>query len=84
MQDVVEQEARESHNTLGAAFANLNDSPGRNATNANGFVVQGGPWEQRQNTVPNTASVTDFPSFGGRNAEQPQQSPVAGVWGSRR
>lgn len=86
MQDVIEQERtndyRSSHNN--SAFAGSNDSPGRNGRDNNGFVVAGGPWEQQRAAAPNTASVTDFPAFGGRSEEPPQSSPVAGVWGSRR
>lgn len=55
---------------------------GHGNTNSNGFVVQGGPWEQR---APNTASVTEFPTFGGRRgAEEPVAAPPTGVWGPRR
>lgn len=57
-----------------------------------GFIVEGGPWEQR---TPNTSSVEDFPTFsprgGGNNPkspqeEQPQQPApkLSGAWGSRR
>lgn len=46
-----------------------------------GFVVKGGPWEQSPQSAPNTASVEEFPSFGGF-------TPVAaanpdGAWGKR-
>ncbi|XP_050305134.1 vigilin [Anthonomus grandis grandis] len=53
---------------------------GRRHMNRDGFVVQGGPWEQ---SAPNMASVTDFPAFG-RAAEPPQAAPVPGAWGNRR
>jgi polyribonucleotide nucleotidyltransferase len=80
LQDVEEQETREKVHTLHLHFdPNLTSSRSREH-NSNGFVVQGGPWEQR---APNTASVTEFPSFG-RNTEEPQASPVSGAWGGRR
>ncbi|XP_033222679.1 vigilin [Belonocnema kinseyi] len=49
--------------------------------NDSGFVVKGGPWEQSPQSAPNTASVEEFPSFGGF-------TPVAaanpdGAWGKR-
>lgn len=83
MQDVTEQEFRDSYRATPIhPFDNAN-SRGSNRDN-NGFVVQGGPWEQ-QRMAPNTASVTEFPSFGGRNMEEPPHaSPVTGAWGPRR
>ncbi|XP_018320346.1 vigilin [Agrilus planipennis] len=79
MQDVQEQELRDSYrHSLSNAF---NESPRDKKTDDSGFVVQGAPWEQR---APNTASVTEFPSFGGGSGTQEvQASPVSGVWGSR-
>ncbi|KAF5298917.1 hypothetical protein FQR65_LT09570 [Abscondita terminalis] len=74
LQDVIER------HEPGAAF-HSSESPNNRKTDGNGFVVQGGPWEQR---APNTASVTEFPSFGGNRVEELKPSPVAGVWGSRR
>ncbi|KAJ3649324.1 hypothetical protein Zmor_021075 [Zophobas morio] len=80
LQDVEEQETREKQHTLSYHLDHtLTGSRPRDA-NSNGFVVQGGPWEQR---APNTASVTEFPSFG-RNTEEPQTSPISGAWGGRR
>lgn len=79
LQDVVEQDYR---NQFASPYSTTNESPGRTERGSNGFIVQGGPWEQQQ-AAPNTASVTEFPSFRGRG-EEPQASPVAGVWGSRR
>lgn len=65
-------------------FNSSSENSNGRAANSNGFVVQGGPWEQR---APNMESVTDFPTFGGRNAvvEDPKTlaSPT-GVWGARR
>lgn len=80
MQDVIDQEIRDSYRM---PFNNSSDNSNGRTTNTNGFVVQGGPWEQR---APNMESVTDFPTFGGRRAvEEPKtQTPVTGVWGGRR
>ncbi|KAJ8936997.1 hypothetical protein NQ314_012079 [Rhamnusium bicolor] len=84
LQDVEEQQTREKQHTLNIHFetsAQNTSSRGRDPQN-NGFVVQGGPWEQR---APNTASVTEFPSFG-RNPAEPQSAPapIGGAWGARR
>lgn len=49
-----------------------------------GFVVKGGPWEQR---APDTASTHEFPTMGGPRAA-PAPAPTASVasaaWGPRR
>lgn len=90
MQDIEEQETREHTHTLNVLLEHttLAAQPGarqnNNPNNApNGFIVQGGPWEQRA-AAPNTASVTEFPSFG-RNTEQPPQAaPISGAWGAPR
>lgn len=74
LQDVIERHEQAS------PFANV-DGPNNRKAEGNGFVVQGGPWEQR---APNTASVTEFPSFGGHKVDAHQSSQVLGVWGSRR
>lgn len=79
MQDVTDQEVRGSYRP--SFNVSSEGSGGRGGPNNNGFVVQGGPWEQR---APNTASVTEFPTFGGRSVEESQASPVTGVWGPRR
>lgn len=81
MQDVADQEIRDSYRSV--SFNNSSEgSGGRGGVNSNGFVVQGGPWEQR---APNMASVTEFPTVGGRaTVEEPRAAPAAGVWGSRR
>lgn len=87
LQDVEEMETREKLHTLNLNMHFDNPAPPQNPQRnrssgfkPNGFVVQGGPWEQ---SAPNTASVTDFPAFG-RSTEQPQAAPVAGAWGNRR
>ena len=74
LQDVIERHEQAT------PFSNM-DSSNNRKSDGNGFIVQGGPWEQR---APNTASVTEFPSFGGHKVEAHQSSPVSGVWGSRR
>lgn len=82
MQDVADQEIRDSYRI---SFNNTSESSGGRSTNSNGFIVQGGPWEQR---APNMESVTDFPTFGGRSAaaaeEPPKMYSPAGAWGARR
>lgn len=47
-----------------------------------GFVVKGGPWEQR---APDTASTQEFPTMPGgpRVVQQPAPTPTA-AWGPRR
>lgn len=82
LQDYEEQAERTQNHTLNIHFENVGGHSHRAHSRGepNGFVVQGGPWEQR---APNTNSVTEFPSFG-RNTEEPRQTPVAGAWGSRR
>lgn len=47
-------------------------------TEASGFVVKGGPWEQK---APDTTSTEDFPTFGGGAGPSPQASVP---WGPRR
>lgn len=84
MQDVAEQEIRDSYRISTSNSSFSGNRGGGAGANTNGFVVQGGPWEQR---APNTASVTDFPAFGGgrRGIEQQEpQAPPTGVWGARR
>lgn len=82
MQDVTDLE-------LAASYRPKSDSQGspingNGNRDSNGFIVQGGPWEQQQRIAPNTASVTEFPSFGGRNIEEPPTMPVPTAWGPRR
>ncbi|KAK9882658.1 hypothetical protein WA026_022525 [Henosepilachna vigintioctopunctata] len=84
LQDYEEQSERTQNHTLNIHFENTGPAQSNRGQSRgaqpNGFVVQGGPWEQR---APNTNSVTEFPSFG-RNTEEPKQAPIAGAWGSRR
>ena len=46
-----------------------------------GFVVKGGPWEQQHQNAPNTASVEEFPQFGGFT-HVPAANPDS-AWGKR-
>lgn len=79
MQDVIDLEQRHPPSYT---FNNVVESSNSRSNNrGDGFFVQGGPWEQR---APNTASVTEFPSFGNRNHEEPQVAPMASAWGPRR
>lgn len=92
MQDYEEQ-TREKH-TLNIHFEpsppNQYRGGNRDQQSDNGFVVQGGPWEQRNAAAaaaaaaPNTASVTDFPAFGCSNETQATSTPIGGAWGARR
>ncbi|KAL1462767.1 hypothetical protein WDU94_014576 [Cyamophila willieti] len=56
------------------AYANQNG----NHNDAPGFVVKGGPWEQK---APDTASTQDFPSIGGGSSEITSNNVP---WGPRR
>jgi hypothetical protein len=80
MQDVNEAEIRESYRPSFSRGDNSAASLGHGG-GVTGFVVEGGPWEQR---APDTASTSEFPSFGG-GADTPQNVPApSGAWGSRR
>ncbi|CAK1552035.1 unnamed protein product [Leptosia nina] len=87
LQDVADRYQRPAAPSL-ADFGEV--LSGENATNVNasannppstGFVVKGGPWEQR---APDTASTHEFPIMPGgpRPAAQPTSAPPA--WGPRR
>lgn len=79
-----EEQTREKH-TLNIHFdtSTTPRATNRDHQSGNGFVVQGGPWDQ-QRAAPNTASVTDFPAFGRSNDTQAAPTPIGGAWGSRR
>jgi hypothetical protein len=80
MQDVNEAEIRESYRPSSIRGDSDASSLGQ-VGGVTGFVVKGGPWEQR---APDTASTAEFPSFG-CSGEVPQSVPApAGAWGSRR
>lgn len=89
LQDVTEQEQyRPSNRTDDFENVFSNAASGQSKE----FVVKGAPWEQK---APNTASVKEFPSFGGgrhqapagtdANAPAPEfpNAPITGVWGHR-
>jgi hypothetical protein len=80
MQDVNEAEIRESYRPSFSRGEDDGSSLGQGG-GITGFVVKGGPWEQR---APDTASTSEFPSFGG-GGEAPQCAPTpSGAWGPRR
>lgn len=69
LEDIVDQESyhmsRQSQNSGGGGGGGSgNNSQGWTETSpsSEGFVVRGGPWEQR---APDTTSTQEFPSFGG-------------------
>lgn len=69
---------REAANAAaGAAAAASAAAPG-----TAGFVVKGGPWEQR---APDTASTQEFPTMpGGPRAAAPAAPAPTAAWGPRR
>ncbi|CAH1957707.1 unnamed protein product [Acanthoscelides obtectus] len=88
LQDVEELQIREKTHTLNVHLEAVSST-----SPSNGFVVPGGPWEQRGSgghtaPAPDTASVTDFPAFGrggpGSGDQQSAAAPIAGAWGARR
>lgn len=80
MQDVNEAEIRESYRPSSSRGESDTSSLCQGG-GVIGFVVKGGPWEQR---APDTASTAEFPSFGG-GGDAPQNVPApSGAWGSRR
>ena len=79
MQDVNDAELRESYRPNSSRGENDGSSLGHGG-GVSGFVVKGGPWEQR---APDTASTSEFPSFAG-GGEAPQSVPSSGAWGPRR
>lgn len=92
MQDVADRYSRPAAPSLGdfgdvlgereaaAAAAAAGAAAAASAPPA-GFVVKGGPWEQR---APDTASTQEFPTMpGGPRAAAPAPTPTA-AWGPRR
>lgn len=56
-----------------------------------GFVVQGAPWERKNNdpgnvggSAPNTQSQEDFPDFGLSNNVNTDNAPISSAWGIKR
>lgn len=82
MQDVSDMELKEMYRPTSESHGSPINQDGNR--DSNGFIVQGGPWEQQPRAAPNTASVTEFPCFGGGNVEETQSAPVATAWGPRR
>lgn len=84
MQDVVDRYQRPAAPSLGD-FGELSagDSSNANAAGAPaaGFVVKGGPWEQR---APDTASTHEFPTMPGANRAPAPAASAPSVWGPRR
>ncbi|KAJ8878272.1 hypothetical protein PR048_018849 [Dryococelus australis] len=78
LQDISEVELRDSYRPNFGRGEEDGGAPGSGGGGP-GFVVKGGPWEQR---APDTASTAEFPSFGG-NSEPPRTVPAAGAWGPR-
>jgi len=80
MQDVNDAELRESYRPSSGRGEDDGSSLGHGG-GVGGFVVKGGPWEQR---APDTASTSEFPSFAG-GGEAPHNVPSpSGAWGPRR
>ncbi|KPI91491.1 Vigilin [Papilio xuthus] len=89
LQDVVDRYQRPAAPSLGDFGDVLNNettapsSGGGGGTAAStGFVVKGGPWEQR---APDTASTHEFPTMPGAPAPAPADAaPAPAAWGPRR
>ncbi|XP_045491427.1 vigilin [Colias croceus] len=81
LQDVVERYQRPAAPSLADFGEVLSGESASNAPPSTGFVVKGGPWEQR---APDTASTHEFPTMPGgpRAANPPASAPPA--WGPRR
>lgn len=87
MADRYQRPAGPSLGDFGAALATAEPAPAAGGPPAAGFVVKGGPWEQR---APEIASPHEFPTMPGG----PQAAPAAAVaattaapsvvWGPRR
>lgn len=75
LQDL-EQRAEESAAAPPSQYKQHNGD--HDAAGATGFVVKGGPWEQK---APDTASVADFPSFRGSGSQEVSNNVP---WGPRR
>lgn len=92
MQDVVDRYSRPAAPSLGdfgdvlggepaAAAAPATTAAGA-ATAGTGFVVKGGPWEQR---APDTASTHEFPTMPGATRQPAPAAPTpTAAWGPRR
>lgn len=75
--DVLGEREQANNSAAPAGAAAAAAGPG-----AAGFVVKGGPWEQR---APDTASTQEFPTMpGGPRAVQAAAPAPAAAWGPRR
>ncbi|XP_041976897.1 vigilin [Aricia agestis] len=87
LQDVVDRYQRPAAPSLdfGEVLSGESASSGVGTQNSAGFVVKGGPWEQR---APDTASTHDFPSMPSGPRAAPAPAPAApsapAAWGPRR
>ncbi|CAG9585451.1 unnamed protein product [Danaus chrysippus] len=85
LQDVVDRYQRPAGPSLGDFGDVLNTEPANNGGAAavqpsGGFVVKGGPWEQR---APDTASTHEFPTMPGAPRAAANPTPSS-AWGPRR
>lgn len=81
LQDVVDT-VRLPTNDFSTVFENVL-SKSNSQQKKEGFIVQGAPWEKKNNKkAPNTASHEDFPNFG--IAPAPIETPISSAWGPRR
>ena len=75
-------EREQANSSAGAAGGPASAAAGAAAVGPAGFVVKGGPWEQR---APDTASTQEFPTMpGGPRAVQPAAPTPTAAWGPRR
>ncbi|XP_075969599.1 satellite-binding protein 1 Dp1 [Anticarsia gemmatalis] len=87
MQDVVDRYSRPAAPSLGDFGDVLGGEPAPAAAagaapGGTGFVVKGGPWEQR---APDTASTHEFPTMPGAPRAAPPAAPApTAAWGPRR
>lgn len=80
LQDVVDRYQRPAAPSLadfGDVLAASESASGGAQPPSTGFVVKGGPWEQR---APDTASTHEFPTMPGA----PPAAAPAAAWGPRR
>lgn len=76
LEDIVDQESYQAVRQQSSSRDTWNEVP----PPSEGFVVRGGPWEQR---APDTSSTQEFPSFGGGPPlDAPPAKPVP--WGPAR
>jgi len=74
LQDVADLAPVSNHTTYTEIFEQTFKN--KDATNRDGFVVQGAPWQKKGGkNAPNTASHEDFPGFGSNDAAAPAVDP---------